>query len=50
VVVVENRAGAGSGSHMNGERFKLATGIAATRVGFKGSSDAQKSARISRKR
>jgi tripartite-type tricarboxylate transporter receptor subunit TctC len=33
-------AGAGSGTHMNGERFRLAAGIKAVHVGFKGSSDA----------
>lgn len=33
-------AGAGSSTHMNGERFRLAAGIKAVHVGFKGSSDA----------
>ena len=33
-------AGAGSGSHMNGERFRLAAGIKATHVGFKSSPEA----------
>lgn len=33
-------AGAGSSTHLSGERFKLATGIKAVHVGFKGSSDA----------
>jgi tripartite-type tricarboxylate transporter receptor subunit TctC len=38
--ILFSSAGAGSSSHMNGERFKLASGIAATHVGFKGSADA----------
>ena len=33
-------AGAGSSTHLSGERFRLATGIKAVHVGFKGSSDA----------
>ena len=33
-------AGAGSSTHLSGERFKLVTGIKAVHVGFKGSSDA----------
>ena len=33
-------AGAGSGTHMNGERFRLAAGIKVVHVGFKGASDA----------
>ena len=33
-------AGAGSGTHMNGERFRLAAGIKAVHVGFKSSADA----------
>ena len=32
--------GAGSSTHINGERFRLATGIKAVHVAFKGSSDA----------
>lgn len=38
--ILFSSAGAGSSTHMNGERFKLFTGIAATHVGFKGSADA----------
>ena len=33
-------AGAGSSTHLNGEKFRLATGIKAVHVGFKGSADA----------
>ena len=33
-------AGAGSSTHMNGERFRLAAGIKVVHVGFKGASDA----------
>ncbi|MBM3342841.1 MAG: tripartite tricarboxylate transporter substrate binding protein [Betaproteobacteria bacterium] len=33
-------AGAGSSTHMSGERFRLTAGIKVTHVGFKGSSDA----------
>jgi tripartite-type tricarboxylate transporter receptor subunit TctC len=33
-------AGAGSSTHINGERFRLATGIKAVHVAFKGSADA----------
>jgi len=33
-------AGAGSGMHMNGERFRLAAGIKVVHVGFKGASEA----------
>lgn len=38
--ILFSSAGAGSSTHMNGERFKLFTGIVATHVGFKGSADA----------
>lgn len=38
--VLFSSAGAGSSSHMNGERFKLTAGIAATHVGFKASPEA----------
>jgi tripartite-type tricarboxylate transporter receptor subunit TctC len=33
-------AGAGSSTHLNGEKFRLAAGIKAVHIGFKGSSDA----------
>ena len=35
-----SHAGAGSATHMNGERFRLAAGIKVVNVGFKGASDA----------
>jgi tripartite-type tricarboxylate transporter receptor subunit TctC len=38
--LIFSSAGAGSGTHMNGERFRLAAGIKVTSVGFKGASDA----------
>ena len=38
--ILFSSAGAGSGSHMNGERFKLAAGIKAVHVGFKSSPEA----------
>ena len=38
--VLFSSAGAGSGTHMNGERFRLVAGIKATHVGFKSSPDA----------
>ena len=38
--VLFSSAGAGSSTHMNGERFKLTAGIAATHVGFKGAPEA----------
>ena len=38
--IIFSSAGAGSGSHMNGERFRLAAGIKATHVGFKSSPEA----------
>lgn len=38
--ILFSSAGAGSSTHMNGERFKLITGIAATHVGFKGAGEA----------
>ena len=38
--ILFSSAGAGSSSHMNGERFKLTSGIPATHVGFKSSPDA----------
>jgi tripartite-type tricarboxylate transporter receptor subunit TctC len=37
--VFYSHAGAGSATHMNGERFRLAAGIKVTSVGFKGASD-----------
>ncbi|MBM3342906.1 MAG: tripartite tricarboxylate transporter substrate binding protein [Betaproteobacteria bacterium] len=38
--ILFSSAGAGTSTHMNGERFKLASGISATHVGFKGAADA----------
>ena len=38
--ILFSSAGAGSGTHMNGERFRLAAGIKATHVGFKSSPEA----------
>lgn len=38
--ILFSSAGAGSSTHMNGERFKLIAGIAATHVGFKGAPEA----------
>jgi len=38
--VIFSSAGAGSSTHMNGERFRLAAGIKVVHVGFKGASDA----------
>ena len=38
--VLFSSAGAGSGTHMNGERFRLAAGIKAEHVGFKSSPEA----------
>jgi tripartite-type tricarboxylate transporter receptor subunit TctC len=40
VPMVFSSAGAGSGSHLNGEMFRHAAGIKATHVGFKSSSEA----------
>ena len=38
--LIFSSAGAGSGTHMNGERFRLAAGIKAVHVGFKSSPEA----------
>jgi len=38
--ILFSSGGAGSSTHLNGERFRLAAGIKAVHVGFKGSSDA----------
>ena len=38
--VLFSSGGAGSSTHMSGERFRIAAGIKAVHVGFKGSSDA----------
>jgi len=38
--ILFSSAGAGSSTHMNGERFRLAAGIKVVHVGFKGASDA----------
>lgn len=38
--ILFSSSGAGGGSHMLGERFRLAAGIKVTHVGFKGASDA----------
>lgn len=38
--ILFSSGGAGSSTHINGERFRLATGIKAVHVGFKGSADA----------
>jgi len=38
--ILFSSAGAGSSTHMNGERFRLAAGIQVVHVGFKGASDA----------
>ncbi len=38
--ILFSSAGAGSGTHLNGERFRLAAGIKPVHVAFKGSSDA----------
>ena len=38
--ILFSSAGAGSGTHLNGERFKFAAGIKATHVGFKSSPEA----------
>ena len=38
--ILFSSAGAGSGTHMNGERFRLAAGIKAVHVGFKSSPEA----------
>jgi tripartite-type tricarboxylate transporter receptor subunit TctC len=38
--LIFSSAGAGSGTHMNGERFKLASGVKAVHVGFKSSPEA----------
>lgn len=38
--IIFSSAGAGSSTHMNGERFRLAAGIKVVHVGFKGASDA----------
>ena len=38
--ILFSSAGAGSSSHLNGERFRFAAGIKVVHVGFKGSSDA----------
>ena len=39
--LIYSHAGVGSSTFMNGERFKLASGIKARSVGFKGAADAQ---------
>jgi tripartite-type tricarboxylate transporter receptor subunit TctC len=39
--LIYSHAGVGSSTFMNGERFKLASGIKAKSVGFKGAADAQ---------
>jgi tripartite-type tricarboxylate transporter receptor subunit TctC len=39
--LIYSHAGVGSSTFMNGERFKLASGIKAKQVGFKGAADAQ---------
>ena len=39
--LIYSHAGVGSSTFMNGERFKLAAGIKAKQVGFKGAADAQ---------
>jgi tripartite-type tricarboxylate transporter receptor subunit TctC len=39
--LIFSHAGVGSSTHMNGERFKLASGIQVKQVGFKGAADAQ---------
>jgi tripartite-type tricarboxylate transporter receptor subunit TctC len=39
--LIFSHAGVGSSTHMNGERFKLASGIQVKHVGFKGAADAQ---------
>ena len=38
--ILFSSGGAGSSTHLNGERFRMAAGIKAVHVGFKGSSDA----------
>jgi tripartite-type tricarboxylate transporter receptor subunit TctC len=38
--ILFSSAGAGSSTHLNGERFRLAAGIKVRHVGFKGASDA----------
>ena len=38
--LIFSHAGVGSSTHMNGERFKLASGVKVKHVGFKGASDA----------
>jgi tripartite-type tricarboxylate transporter receptor subunit TctC len=38
--ILFSSGGAGSSTHLNGERFRFATGIKAVHVGFKGSADA----------
>ena len=39
--LIFSHAGVGSSTHMNGERFKLTSGIKVKHLGFKGASDAQ---------